>query len=137
MRMDPEALLDLIVVLALGNGLALYLCVTGSGADAIPQYLLKALIMVILLIDAVIPLLVFHQASTARSPSAQSKETRRQEPRGAAELVDVVFVDKLSREPITYTPVSFSGSSFSVPELGLSSCVFLDAAPFSAYTVAF
>jgi serine/threonine protein kinase len=38
--------------------------------------------------------------------------------------VDVVFVDKLSREPITYTPVSFSGSSFNVPELGLSGCVF-------------
>ena len=38
--------------------------------------------------------------------------------------MDVVFVDKLSREPITYTPVSFSGSFFDVSELGLSGCVF-------------
>jgi hypothetical protein len=93
--------------------------------------------MVILLIDAVIPLLVLippllvsHQASTAQSPPAQLKETRRQEPREAAELVDVVFVDKLSREPITYTPVSFSGSSFNVPELGLSGCVFFRCGAF-------
>ena len=66
---------------------------------------------------------VSHQASTARSPPARSKETRRQEPRGAAELVDVVFVDRLAGEPISYTPVSFSGSFFDVSELGLSGCV--------------
>ena len=69
-------------------------------------------------------------APTAQSPPAQSKETRRQEPREAAELVDVVFVDKLSREPITYTPVSFSGSFFDVPELGLSGCVFFRCGAF-------
>jgi hypothetical protein len=69
-------------------------------------------------------------ASMAQSPPAQSKETRRQEPREAVELVDVVFVDKLSREPITYTPVSFSGSFFDVPELGLSSCVFFRCGAF-------
>jgi predicted alpha/beta hydrolase len=61
--MDPEALLDLIVGLAVGNGAALYLCVTGSGANAIPQYLLKALIMVVLLIDVVIPLLALFMRS--------------------------------------------------------------------------
>ena len=95
MRMDPEALLDFIAILALGNGVVLYYCVTGSGADAIPQYLREAIIMVMLLIDVVIPLLVWippllvsHQASTAQSPPAQLKETRRQEPREAAELVD-------------------------------------------------
>jgi|GEM_PF-2312432 len=59
----------------------------------------------------------------AQPPPVQSKEARRQEPRGAAELVDVEFVDRLAGEPITYTPVSFSGSSFNVPELGLSGCV--------------
>jgi len=73
---------------------------------------------------------VSHQVSTAQSPPAQSKETRRQEPREAAELVDVVFVDKLSREPITYTPVSFSGSFFDVSELGLSGCVFFRCGAF-------
>jgi hypothetical protein len=73
---------------------------------------------------------VSHQVSTAQSPPAQLKETRRQEPRETAELVDVVFVDKLSREPITYTPVSFSGSSFNVPELGLSGCVFFRCGAF-------
>jgi len=70
------------------------------------------------------------QVSTAQSPPAQSKETRRQEPREAAEVVDVVFVDKLSREPITYMPVSFSGPSFDVPELGLSGCVFFRCGAF-------
>lgn len=69
-------------------------------------------------------------ASTAQSPPAQSKETRRQEPREAVELVDVVFVDKLSREPITYTPVSPSGSFFDVSELGLSGCVFFRCGAF-------
>ena len=39
-------------------------------------------------------------------------------------------MDKLSREPITYTPVSFSGSSFNVPELGLSGCVFFRCGAF-------
>ena len=67
---------------------------------------------------------VSRQVSTARSPPARSKEARRREPRGAAELVDVVFVERLAGKPITYTPVSFSGSSFNVPELGLSGCVF-------------
>ncbi|MDT7870756.1 MAG: ankyrin repeat domain-containing protein [Thermoproteus sp.] len=66
---------------------------------------------------------VSRQASTARSPPAQSKEARRQEPRGAAELVDVEFVDRLAGEPIAYSPVSPSGSFFDVPELGLSGCV--------------
>jgi hypothetical protein len=45
-------------------------------------------------------------------------------------LVDVVFVDKLSREPITYTPVSPSGPSFDVPELGLSGCVYFRCGAF-------
>jgi ankyrin repeat protein len=37
--------------------------------------------------------------------------------------VDVDFVERLSGEPVAYSPVSPSGPSFSVPELGLSSCV--------------
>ena len=70
MRMDPEGLLDLIVGLAVGNGVALYYCVTGSGANAIPQYLLKALIMVLLLIDVVTLLLaVFMRSKFSRRGS--------------------------------------------------------------------
>jgi len=37
--------------------------------------------------------------------------------------VDVAFVERLSGEPIAYSPVSPSGPSFDVPELGLSGCV--------------
>jgi len=64
------------------------------------------------------------QAPTAQSPPAQS-----QPPYGALAassplLVDVVFVDWLAGEAVRYVPVSFSGSFFDVPELGLSGCVF-------------
>jgi hypothetical protein len=39
MRMDPETLLGLIIGLTVANGAVLYLCITGSEANAIPQYL--------------------------------------------------------------------------------------------------
>jgi len=38
--------------------------------------------------------------------------------------VDVELVERLSGEAVQYTPVSPSGPSFDVPELGLSNCVF-------------
>ncbi len=38
--------------------------------------------------------------------------------------VDVELVERLSGETVQYVPVSPSGPSFSVPELGLSGCVF-------------
>jgi len=38
-------------------------------------------------------------------------------------LADVELVDRLSGEAVRYVPVSPSGSSFDVPELGLSGCV--------------
>ena len=62
MRMDPEALLYFIVALAVGNGLTLHQCVTGSGANAIPQDL-KDIIMVVLLIDLLILLLAVFMLS--------------------------------------------------------------------------
>ena len=56
--MDPETLLGLIIGLTVANGAVLDLCITGSEANAIPQDL-KAIIMVVLLIDVVILLLAF------------------------------------------------------------------------------
>ncbi len=64
-------------------------------------------------------------ASTAQSPSTQTLS-----PPHAAFVVsplpsvDVELVERLSGEPVQYTPVFPSGSSFDVPELGLSSCIF-------------
>jgi serine/threonine protein kinase len=42
----------------------------------------------------------------------------------------VVFVDRLAGEAVRYVPVSFSGSFFDVPELGLSGCVFFRCGAF-------
>jgi len=56
MRMDPETLLGLIIGLTVANGAVLDLCITEPRADAIPQDL-KAIIMVVLLVDVVILLL--------------------------------------------------------------------------------
>ena len=64
-------------------------------------------------------------ASTAQSPSTQTLSL----PHAAFVVsplpsVDVELVERLSGEPVQYTPVFPSGSSFDVPELGLSSCIF-------------
>jgi len=71
------------------------------------------------------------QVSTAQSPPTQPPPP----PHAAFVaspplLVDVVFVDQLAGEPIAYSPVSPSGSSFNVPELGLSGCVFFRCGAF-------
>jgi len=57
-RTDPEDLLGLIIGLAIANGAALDLCITEPGAS-MPQYL-KALIVVVLLIDVVVLLLALY-----------------------------------------------------------------------------
>jgi len=63
-------------------------------------------------------------ASTAQSPSTQTPS-----PPHATFVVsplpsvDVELVERLSGEPVQYTPVFPSGSSFDVPELGLSNCI--------------
>ena len=59
MRTDPEDLLGLIIGLTVANGLALDNCITEPGASAMPQYL-KALIVVVLLIDVVVLLLALY-----------------------------------------------------------------------------
>jgi len=55
-------------------------------------------------------------ASTAQPPPTQP-------PPPPPLLADVELVDRLAGEPIAYSPVSPSGPSFDVPELGLSGCV--------------
>ncbi len=59
MRMDPKDLLGLIIGLTIANGAVLNLCITEPRADAIPQDLKEAIIMIVLLIDVVILLLAF------------------------------------------------------------------------------
>jgi len=74
-------------------------------------------------------------------PTAQPPPTQPPLPHAALVVsspppVDVELVEHLSGEAVRYAPVSFSGPSFDVLELGLSGCMFLDVAPTSAYTVA-
>ena len=59
MRTDPEDLLGLIIGLTAINGITLDLCITEPGASAMPQHL-KALIVVVLLIDVVVLLLALY-----------------------------------------------------------------------------
>jgi hypothetical protein len=62
--------------------------------------------------------------STAQSPSTQSPPPPHAVFVASPPLlVDVVFVDRLAGEAVRYVPVSPSGPSFDVPELGLSGCV--------------
>jgi hypothetical protein len=64
------------------------------------------------------------------APTAQSPSTQTPSPPHATFVVsplpsvDVELVERLSGEPVQYTPVFPSGSSFDVPELGLSNCIF-------------
>jgi hypothetical protein len=64
-------------------------------------------------------------APTALPPPAQSRGAPATPPHA-----DVVFVDWLAGEAIRYVPVSPSGPSFDVSELGLSSCVFFRCGAF-------
>jgi hypothetical protein len=64
------------------------------------------------------------QVSTAQSPPVQSLPSRGVLVVLSPLLADVELVERLSGETVRYVPVSFSGSFFNVPELGLSSCVF-------------
>jgi ankyrin repeat protein len=64
------------------------------------------------------------QVSTAQSPPVQSLPSHGVLVVLSPLLADVELVERLSGEAVRYVPVSFSGSFFNVPELGLSSCVF-------------
>jgi len=64
------------------------------------------------------------QVSTAQSPPVQSLPSHGVLVVLSPLLADVELVERLSGEAVQYVPVSFSGSFFNVPELGLSSCVF-------------
>ncbi|PLC62302.1 hypothetical protein B7L68_07655 [Thermoproteus sp. CP80] len=65
----------------------------------------------------------------APAPTAQPTPAQSPPPRGASTapslwpLADVELVERLSGEAISYAPVSPSGPSFDVRELGLSGCV--------------
>jgi ankyrin repeat protein len=71
------------------------------------------------------------KAVSPPAPTAQSPSTQTPSPPHATFVVlsplpsvDVELVERLSGEAIRYVPVSPSGPSFDVSELGLSSCVF-------------
>ena len=70
------------------------------------------------------------KAVSPPAPTAQSPSTQTPSPPHTTFVVlsplpsvDVELVERLSGEPVAYSPVSPSGSSFDVPELGLSGCV--------------
>ena len=63
-------------------------------------------------------------ASTAQPLSTQLPPSHGVFVASSPLLADVVFVERLAGEAVQYVPVSPSGLSFDVPELGLSGCVF-------------
>jgi serine/threonine protein kinase len=64
-------------------------------------------------------------------PPQQQKTTETRHAGGDFPLVvNVDFVERLSGEPVAYSPVSPSGPLFDVPELGLSSCVLFTCGAF-------
>jgi len=63
-------------------------------------------------------------APAAQPPSTQLPPSHAAFVASPPLLADVELVDRLAGEAVRYVPVSFSGSFFDVPELGLSGCVF-------------